>query len=80
MSMQGVVRDGDWTIGVSTELRPDGAFECRVHVLQRVEPAPLRREFVHGGMFRSEQDAMLDGLHEGMMWIARRRGLARPYA
>ena len=74
MSMSGKVSDRDWSVSVQTHPTPDG-FACTVHVIHRESKGKFQHQFRHFKVFRTEQDAMLDGLREGMDWI--RHKLAR---
>ncbi|MDG0027832.1 hypothetical protein [Trinickia sp. Y13] len=76
MAMSGKISDRDWSVSVQTHPTEEG-FACTIHVVHREEKGKFQHQFKHFKVFRTEQDAVLDGLREGTTWI--RHKLAKSF-
>jgi hypothetical protein len=68
MTLSGKVNERDWSVSVETCLAP-GGFECLIHVAHSGPTGMFEHQFKHFKLFRTEPEAVLDGLREGMLWI-----------
>lgn len=68
MTLSGNVDAHDWT--VSAEVEPvRGGFGCLIRVAHSEADGKFEHAFRHFKVFPTEREAVLDGLHEGMLWI-----------
>lgn len=68
MTVSGKVSDCDWSVSVEVIREPDG-FVPEVHVVHRALDGKFERRFKHHKTFRTESEAVLEGLREGMSWV-----------
>ncbi len=68
MTLSGKISEHDWPVSAESRLAP-GGFECLIRVAQSGPAGTCEHEFKHFKIFRTELEAILDGLREGMLWI-----------
>lgn len=69
MTVTGVVSSEFGTVEAETMLSAHGKYLCRIKVIQGAAEQGHSHSFSHHRIFDSERDAVLDGLHEGMVWL-----------
>lgn len=69
MTLKGTVDAGTWIVEANTAPAPQGGFGWHVSIRQGTPERPFVRSFSHHRTFDTEAAAVLDGLHEGMVWI-----------
>ena len=68
MSMSGKVSESDWA--VSATVGPvSGGFTCSIEVEHSDPTGKFMHRFKHHRVFRTEREAMLEGLRDGLIWI-----------
>jgi len=70
MNLSGRVNEenGNWSITAKTH-EAEGGFICQINVTARNLHGDFTHEFKDSQIFIAEQDAVLHGLREGMIWI-----------
>ncbi|CRY14659.1 hypothetical protein [Burkholderia pseudomallei] len=68
MTLSGNIKDGDWTVEVTTS-PVQGGYVCDIEVMHGAPGGAFRHAFRHGGTYPAEHDAMIEGLRAGMTWI-----------
>ncbi|PMS36665.1 hypothetical protein B0G57_103121 [Trinickia symbiotica] len=71
MTMSGKVSDSDWAVSARVDPVP-GGFTCAIEVEHSDETRKFAHQFKHHRVFETEREAVLDGLHEGLVWIERK--------
>ncbi|WP_438392392.1 UDP-glucose 4-epimerase [Caballeronia sp. DA-9] len=69
MTLKGQVSGEGWSVSVDTVTIADG-FSCDVQVEHGGASGEFKHRFRHWQTFKSEREAVLDGLREGMVWLA----------
>lgn len=72
MTLSGTVVERHWTVSADTAPVP-GGFVCTIRVSHDGAGGCFEHAFKHFKTFRSEREAVLDGLREGMLWIEQKR-------
>jgi hypothetical protein len=68
MTLQGNVTEHDWS--VSVDVHPcDGGYECLIHVSHEGPGGKFEHQFKHFEVLPTEHEAVLAGLHQGMLWL-----------
>jgi hypothetical protein len=70
MTLSANVQQGTWSVSVQTEPAPQGGFQSTIHVKHSSPEGDFERTFHHARVFAVEREAVLEGLREGMTWIA----------
>ncbi|WP_233836729.1 hypothetical protein [Paraburkholderia sp. ZP32-5] len=70
MTISANARQGSWTVSVQTDAVKDGGFQATIHVTHASPGGDFEHTFHHSTIFVTERDAVLEGLREGMTWIA----------
>ena len=70
MNLSGKITDekGHWTVKAETH-ESAGGFSCEIHMTIQSEEGEFAHEYKAERTFETEQDAVLYGLREGMVWI-----------
>ena len=68
MALSGKIPERDWCVSAEVDPAP-GGFDCIIRVAHSGPTGEFEHEFKHFKVFRTEHDAVLDGLREGMLWI-----------
>jgi hypothetical protein len=68
MEMSGKVEGGGWAVTACAHESGD-AFGCLISTSVAAPDGAIAREFAHDRTFSTPQDAVLDGLKEGMAWV-----------
>jgi hypothetical protein len=70
MNLSGKVTDekGNWAVNAETH-ESGGGFSCEIHMTIHSEAGEFAHEYKAERTFDTEQDAVLYGLREGMVWI-----------
>jgi hypothetical protein len=70
MTLSANVHDGTWSVSVQTEAAPDGGYDSAIRVSHASPDGDFEHSFHHAQIFGTEREAVLEGLREGMAWIA----------
>lgn len=70
MSISANVHEGSWSVSVQTDAAEQGGYRSTVHVTHTSPGGGFEHSFHHAKLFDSEREAVLEGLREGMTWIA----------
>jgi hypothetical protein len=68
MTISGNIAEEHWNVAAETFPAP-GGFGCHIRVSHGGPHSAFEHEFNHSRRFRTEREAILDGLREGMIWI-----------
>jgi hypothetical protein len=68
MSLSGSVSESDWSVCADVR-ETSGGFDCLIRVARSGPEHSFAHEFKQSRAFRSEREAVLEGLREGMVWI-----------
>lgn len=68
MAVSGKVCAHDWSVSVEVSPASDG-FVCTIRVGHSDPKGKFEHQFKHFKVFRTEREAVLDGLREGMVWV-----------
>jgi hypothetical protein len=68
MAYSAQVQMNDWTVDVQTRQAGVG-FTSDIHIRHRNPQSAFEHHFCHHEVVRTERDALLRGIHEGMTWI-----------
>lgn len=71
MAVSGKVNDHDWSVSVEVVPVP-GGFVPAIHVVHVKPRGKFEHRFKHHKVFRTEREAVLEGLREGMGWIGQK--------
>jgi hypothetical protein len=69
MTLTANAQDREWSVNVSSCAEPVGGYRAVIHVAHNCGSGAFEYEFRHSGTFRTEREALLEGLREGMTWI-----------
>ncbi|NML31874.1 hypothetical protein [Paraburkholderia antibiotica] len=70
MVLSANVRQGTWSVAVHTDAAQGGGYLSTIHVTHASPNGEFEHTFPHARIFDSEREAVLEGLREGMTWIA----------
>ncbi|MFT4069397.1 hypothetical protein [Paraburkholderia sp.] len=70
MTLSANVQQGTWSVSVQTDAAQDGGYQATIHVRHTSPNGDFEHGFRHERVFATERDAVLEGLREGMTWIA----------
>jgi len=70
MTLSAKVHDGTWSVSVQTDAAQGGGYRATIHVSHASPDGDFEHTFRHAKVFDVERDAVLEGLREGMTWIA----------
>ncbi|WP_233808236.1 hypothetical protein [Paraburkholderia sp. HP33-1] len=70
MTISANAQQGSWSVSVETEAAPEGGFQATIHVKHESPEGDFEHTFHHARVFIVEREAVLEGLREGMTWIA----------
>ncbi|MFP4896074.1 hypothetical protein [Paraburkholderia sp. EG304] len=70
MTLSANEQQGTWSVSVQTDAAHDGGFQSTIHVRHASPDGDFEHSFHHAKIFASEREAVLEGLREGMTWIA----------
>ncbi len=70
MTLSANVRQGSWSVNVRTEAAQEGGYQSTILVTHASPDGDFEHTFHHATVFGSEREAVLEGLREGMTWIA----------
>ncbi|RZF24541.1 hypothetical protein EVC45_38375 [Paraburkholderia sp. UYCP14C] len=70
MTLSADVQQGTWSVNVQTDAAQDGGFQSTIHVKHSSPDGAFEHSFHHAKIFATEREAVLEGLREGMTWIA----------
>lgn len=70
MNLSGKIADerGNWAVRADTR-ESYGGFSCEIHMTIHGDAGEFAHEYKAERTFDTEQDAVLYGLREGMVWI-----------
>ncbi|MGN6668569.1 MAG: hypothetical protein ACTHKH_16590 [Trinickia sp.] len=71
MAILGKVSQDDWSVSVEV-IRVPGGFAPSIHVDHTDASGKFEHQFKHHQVFRTEHEAVLEGLREGMGWIGQK--------
>ncbi|RDU99354.1 hypothetical protein [Trinickia dinghuensis] len=71
MAVSGKVSGEDWSVSVEVVRVPDG-FVPAIHVIHNKPKGKFEHHFKHHKVSRTEREAVLEGLREGMGWIGQK--------
>lgn len=69
MTLSGQIHDPHWDVNVETLNEEAGVFRCRIWVNHTQQEGDFEHGFELERTYRTERDAVLAGLREGMIWI-----------
>ncbi|WP_322047352.1 UDP-glucose 4-epimerase [Paraburkholderia sp. J67] len=69
MTLNGHIDATGWRVDARTSPAPAGGFSCEIVVSHDAAPQRATHTFTHHLTFRTERDALLEGLREGMVWV-----------
>ncbi|MBB5423438.1 hypothetical protein HDG40_001582 [Paraburkholderia sp. JPY158] len=70
MAISANAQQGTWSVSVHTEETQEGGFRATIHVKHVSPEGDFERTFQQSQVFAVEREAVLEGLREGMTWIA----------
>lgn len=70
MAISANAQQGTWSVSVQTEQTQEGGFQATIHVKHASPEGDFERTFHQSQVFAVEREAVLEGLREGMTWIA----------
>lgn len=70
MTLSANVHEGSWSVSVQTDAGQDGGYQSTIHVRHALPGGDFEHTFHHAKVFATEREAVLEGLREGMTWIA----------
>jgi hypothetical protein len=70
MTLSANVHQGTWSVDVQTDADQDGKHRATIHVRHTSPDGDFEHTFHHAKVFVTEREAVLEGLREGMTWIA----------
>jgi hypothetical protein len=68
MDLSGKIEGGGWTVTACAHEQGD-EFGCRINTSIAAPDGAIAREFAHNRTFCTAQEAVLEGLKEGMSWV-----------
>jgi hypothetical protein len=71
MTVSGKICERDWSVSVDLVRKPEG-FVPAIHVVHIAPDETFEYRFNHHKAFRTEREAVLEGLREGMNWIGQK--------
>jgi hypothetical protein len=69
MRLLGNVTGDGWSVTAETFAAATASYGCEVHVRHDGSDGDFKHSFRHWKTFSTEREAVLDGLHEGLVWI-----------
>ncbi|MGF6970023.1 hypothetical protein OKW43_007118 [Paraburkholderia sp. WC7.3g] len=70
MTLSANAQEGSWSVSVETQEAQEGGFQATIHVRHASPDGDFERTFHQSRVFAVEREAVLEGLREGMTWIA----------
>jgi hypothetical protein len=70
MTISANAQQGTWSVSVQTEEAQEGGYQATIHVKHESPDGDFERSFLQSEVFAVEREAVLEGLREGMTWIA----------
>ncbi|MBC8746653.1 MULTISPECIES: hypothetical protein [Paraburkholderia] len=70
MTLSANAQEGSWSVSVETHEAQEGGFQATIHVRHASPDGDFERTFHQSRVFAVEREAVLEGLREGMTWIA----------
>ncbi|MBB5467602.1 hypothetical protein HDG32_003725 [Paraburkholderia sp. CI2] len=70
MAISANAQEGTWSVSVETREAQEGGFLSTIHVKHVSPEGDFERTFHQSRVFAVEREAVLEGLREGMTWIA----------
>ncbi|MGF6612373.1 hypothetical protein OKW45_007361 [Paraburkholderia sp. WSM4175] len=70
MTISANAQEGTWSVSVETQQAKEGGFQSTIHVKHVSPEGDFERTFHQLQAFAVEREAVLEGLREGMTWIA----------
>ncbi|HEX3383417.1 MAG TPA: hypothetical protein VHU21_26960 [Paraburkholderia sp.] len=70
MAISANAQQGSWSVSVQTAEAQEGGFQATIHVKHASPEGDFERTFHQSTVFAVEREAVLEGLREGMTWIA----------
>ncbi|XUW90503.1 hypothetical protein OH764_26460 [Burkholderia sp. M6-3] len=70
MTLSANVQEGTWSVSVKTDAAQDGGYQATIDVRHTSAEGDFNHSFRHAKAFATEREAVLEGLREGMTWIA----------
>ncbi|MCC8392349.1 hypothetical protein LJ656_07090 [Paraburkholderia sp. MMS20-SJTR3] len=70
MTLSANLQEGTWSVSVRTNEARGGGYQSTIFVKHSSPGGDFEHGFHHATIFASEREAVLEGLREGMTWIA----------
>ncbi|WP_321845182.1 UDP-glucose 4-epimerase [Paraburkholderia bannensis] len=69
VTLNGHIDATGWSVDARTSPAPEGGFSCEIVVAHEAAQQRATHTFVHHLTFKTEHEALLEGLREGMVWV-----------